>query len=97
VLLEGQTAPGLPFLRRLHWIITPDPSSEKDAIFSVVDGKHGHGAARVHGSAAAWLLRSQHSSHEQRRCIVLPQTRLSRSRNYRTSHVGRRSTFACPS
>jgi formylglycine-generating enzyme required for sulfatase activity len=30
VLLEGQTAPGLPFLRRLHWIITPDPTSEKD-------------------------------------------------------------------
>src|ERR1700755_3298553 len=30
VLLEGQTAPGLPFLRRLHWIVTPDPSSEKD-------------------------------------------------------------------
>jgi formylglycine-generating enzyme required for sulfatase activity len=30
VLLEGQTAPGLPFLRRLHWIITADPSSEKD-------------------------------------------------------------------
>src|SRR5271169_1655766 len=30
VLLEGQTAPGLPFLRRLHWIITPDPASEKD-------------------------------------------------------------------
>src|SRR6266481_854286 len=30
VLLEGQTAPGLPFLRRLHWIVTPDPSSEQD-------------------------------------------------------------------
>src|SRR6516162_3352610 len=30
VLLEGQTAPGLPFLRRLHWIITSDPSSEQD-------------------------------------------------------------------
>ncbi len=30
VLLEGQTAPGLPFLRRLHWIVTTDPSSEKD-------------------------------------------------------------------
>jgi formylglycine-generating enzyme required for sulfatase activity len=30
VLLEGQTAPGLPFLRRLHWIITSDPASEKD-------------------------------------------------------------------
>ena len=30
LLLQGQTAPGLPFLRRLHWIITPNPSSEKD-------------------------------------------------------------------
>ena len=30
LLLQGQSAPGLPFLRRLHWIITPDPSSEKD-------------------------------------------------------------------
>src|SRR5262245_11363211 len=30
ILLKGQTAPGLPFLRRLHWIITADPSSEKD-------------------------------------------------------------------
>src|SRR5438093_3372829 len=30
VLIQGQTAPGLPFLRRLHWIITPDPSSAKD-------------------------------------------------------------------
>jgi hypothetical protein len=29
VLLEGQPAPGLPFLRRLHWIVTPDPASEK--------------------------------------------------------------------
>jgi formylglycine-generating enzyme required for sulfatase activity len=28
MLLEGQTAPGLAFLRRLHWIITPDPLSE---------------------------------------------------------------------
>src|ERR1700747_3717095 len=23
VLLEGQSAPGLPFLRQLHWIVTP--------------------------------------------------------------------------
>ena len=30
ILLEGQSAPGLPFLRRLHWIVTADPSSEKD-------------------------------------------------------------------
>src|SRR5215831_6930475 len=30
VLLQGKTAPGLPFLRQFNWIITPDPSSEKD-------------------------------------------------------------------
>jgi hypothetical protein len=30
VLLEGQTTPGLPFLRQLHWIVTPSPVSEKD-------------------------------------------------------------------
>jgi hypothetical protein len=29
VLLDGQPAPGLPFLRQFHWIITPDPASEK--------------------------------------------------------------------
>jgi formylglycine-generating enzyme required for sulfatase activity len=40
VLLEGQTAPGLPFLRRLHWIITRDPSSEKDVarLFEAASG-----------------------------------------------------------
>jgi formylglycine-generating enzyme required for sulfatase activity len=30
VLLEGHAAPGLPFLRQLHWIVTSDPSSDKD-------------------------------------------------------------------
>jgi hypothetical protein len=30
MLLEGQTAPGLPFLRQLHWIVSSDPTSEKD-------------------------------------------------------------------
>jgi formylglycine-generating enzyme required for sulfatase activity len=29
-LLEGQTAPGLPFMRQFNWIITADPTSEKD-------------------------------------------------------------------
>ena len=29
VLLEGQTAPGLPFLRHLEWIVTADPASER--------------------------------------------------------------------
>jgi hypothetical protein len=30
ILLEGHNAPGLPFLRRLHWITTPNPASDKD-------------------------------------------------------------------
>jgi formylglycine-generating enzyme required for sulfatase activity len=42
VLLEGQTAPGLPFLRRLHWIITPDPGSEK-TVAQVIDAAAGGG------------------------------------------------------
>ena len=29
LLLEGQPAPGLPFLRQLHWVITPDATSQK--------------------------------------------------------------------
>jgi formylglycine-generating enzyme required for sulfatase activity len=43
VLLEGQTAPGLPFLRQLHWIVTPDPASEKDIarIFDAATGVGG--------------------------------------------------------
>jgi hypothetical protein len=40
VLLEGQAAPGLPFLRRLRWIITPDPASEKD-VARLFDGVAG--------------------------------------------------------
>src|SRR5580693_2151177 len=42
VLLEGQTAPGLPFLRRLHWIVTPDPASEK-AVARIFDAASGAG------------------------------------------------------
>src|SRR6202030_3874055 len=44
VLLEGQTAPGLPFLRRLHWIITPDPASEKD-VARLLDAASGRGTS----------------------------------------------------
>src|SRR3984957_20953937 len=44
VLLEGQTAPGLPFLRQLHWIVTPDPASEND-IARIFDGASGRGSA----------------------------------------------------
>jgi Novel STAND NTPase 1/TIR domain len=41
VLLEGQAAPGLPFLRQLHWIVTPDPASEKDVarLFDAASGR----------------------------------------------------------
>ena len=41
VLLEGQTAPGLQFLRRMHWIVTRDPGSEKDVgrIFDAAAGR----------------------------------------------------------
>src|ERR1700730_3137422 len=42
VLLGGQTAPGLAFLRRLHWLITPDPSSEKD-VGRLLDAASGSG------------------------------------------------------
>ena len=30
VLLEGQSVPGLPFVRHLHFVISVDPASEKD-------------------------------------------------------------------
>jgi hypothetical protein len=41
VLPEGKTAPGLQFLRRMHWIITPDPASEKTIgrIFDAAAGR----------------------------------------------------------
>jgi formylglycine-generating enzyme required for sulfatase activity len=42
VLLDGQSAPGLPFLRQLHWIITPDPASEK-CLGMVIDATAGAG------------------------------------------------------
>jgi len=43
VLLEGQTAPGLPFIRRLHWVISSDPASEKDIgrLFEAMSGSTG--------------------------------------------------------
>src|SRR5215471_4806100 len=41
LLLEGQPAPGLPFLRQLHWVITPDATSEKSLALG-----HGGGGRR---------------------------------------------------
>ena len=43
VLLDGQPAPGLPFLRQLHWIITADPASEK-SVAQLMDAAAGGGA-----------------------------------------------------
>src|SRR5262249_60570751 len=43
VLLEGQPAPGLPFLRQLHWVITADPASEK-SLAQMMDAAAGGGA-----------------------------------------------------
>ena len=43
VLLEGQTAPGLPFLRQLHWIVTPDPASEQ-SVARLIDAAAGAGS-----------------------------------------------------
>jgi hypothetical protein len=40
VVLERQTAPGLPFLRQLHWIVTPDPTSE-NTVARIIDGAAG--------------------------------------------------------
>jgi len=42
ILLEGQKAPGLQFLRQLHWIVTADPASEKD-VARLVDAATGRG------------------------------------------------------
>src|SRR5262249_19463115 len=43
VLLDGQTAPGLPFLRQVHWITTSDPASE-ESIARLVDAAAGAGS-----------------------------------------------------
>lgn len=48
LLLEGQAAPGLPFLRQFHWIVTSDPSSDKD-VSRLLD-------ARADGSVSAAQL-----------------------------------------
>lgn len=43
VLLDGQPAPGLPFLRQLHWVITTDPASERSMV-QVMDATTDAGA-----------------------------------------------------
>jgi hypothetical protein len=43
VLLDGVPAPGLPFLRQLHWIISVDPASEQSVV-RIMDAAAGGGA-----------------------------------------------------
>jgi TIR domain-containing protein len=40
VLLKGEPAPGLPFLRQLHWIVTEHPAGE-DAVARIMDAASG--------------------------------------------------------
>src|SRR6516165_9597265 len=42
VVLDGQPAPGLPFLRQLHWIVTADPASEH-SLSLLMDAANGSG------------------------------------------------------
>src|SRR5882672_7040176 len=42
LLLHEQAAPGLPFLRQLHWIVTPEPASE-ETIGKLLDATAGQG------------------------------------------------------
>jgi hypothetical protein len=43
MLLDRHAAPGLPFLRQLHWIVSADPTSEKD-VARPIDAAAGTGA-----------------------------------------------------
>src|SRR5262244_4143785 len=43
VLLDGRAAPGLPFLRQMHWVITANPASEK-SLAQIMDAAAGDGA-----------------------------------------------------
>src|SRR5215468_5546939 len=40
VLLKGQKAPGFSFLRRMHWIVTAEPASEK-SVTQLIDAAAG--------------------------------------------------------
>ena len=75
VLLDGLTAPGLPFLRRLHWIITSDPASEKD-VARLFDAASGTGTS----PGELWrytIALSRPSVHggEGQRLFLRPQAR----------------------
>ena len=43
LLLDGEPAPGLPFLTQLHWIVTANPESEQ-SVAKLIDAAAGRGA-----------------------------------------------------
>jgi hypothetical protein len=65
LLLEGQTVPGLPFLRQLHWIVTPDPVSE-NTIARILEGAAGGGK----NPGELWRASRDAKAIAQRRSLV---------------------------
>ena len=65
LLLEGQPAPGLPFLRQLHWVITPDATSEKS--LTLVDGGSGRRRRAARGIVEAHRALSWPCRHDRSR------------------------------
>jgi hypothetical protein len=87
VLLEGQTAPGLPFLRQLHWIVTPDPASEKD-IARIFDAASGRAARRRPSSGGTPRLVAASKRWRRRTAIFSSAARKRRSRRLTRSPSG---------
>jgi TIR domain len=48
MLLDGQPAPRLAFLKQLHWLVTPDPASERD-VGKLIDAVASGGDAKAVG------------------------------------------------
>ena len=72
VLLEGQTAPGLPFLRQLHWIVTPDPASKKD-VARIIDAASGAARHRRTMALHLPLSRPRGDGGEGQRLFLRPR------------------------
>jgi hypothetical protein len=72
VLLEGVPAPGLPFLRQLHWIVTPNPASERSTA-RLMD------AAQVAGSLLPARRHVERNGQARRRDATAPAGRNGRA------------------
>src|SRR5215813_2538677 len=90
LLLDGQPAPGLPFLRQLHWVITADPASEK-SLTQMVDAASGGGATPGELLAAHRALSRPFRHDRVRRGFLLRKSARNR-RGYRCACGGARQT-----